>query len=440
MKNCGVLEKRAKAKAYHRGDHPVKNRDPNPGTLVFNKFAQIGRNRTAHIITKKPKWRFLPKQEGAIYAAEAVSNILNDVIWEKIEWDKKSEADVNEARDAGTSHIKIFLCKDGFPDAIPLTAPEIIVDPKAKKKKHLRFWCHVYPMGIQAIEQIYGVKVASDEELESMRVKSHTADASYNKTDANTAPAVVFRNVKWKATGWMPDIIGRATVYELWLEDKTLEAISYRKEETIAEHENVLKGIAIEVHPMENHPNHIRDHEKFLATLDEKKDAASIILLADHIEEHLTFPQETKREKYPFGRKIVYTGKVLLEDKPNPIAAEMSVGIDFRDLLIKWDYDPVDDEYWGKSGMADAFDPQDVFNHRKNAITQGINRLNHGLKKINQRAAKGIKGNLMGFANWIGIGIPVTHPDDIVVDYGPQMPSQIFDDLIHSEQFIDEVD
>ncbi|NBC24398.1 MAG: hypothetical protein GVX78_02135, partial [Bacteroidetes bacterium] len=161
IKNNGVLNKRDRAKRYYRGDHHARGRDEHLGNYVFNKFAQIARNRTAHIIAKRPKWRFRPTQETAqsIYGAEAVHDILNNVIWEKMKWSQKGELSVNEARDSGTSHIKIFVRADGFPDAIPLTANEVIVDPKATKKEHLRFWGHVYPMSIKDIERRYGKRV-----------------------------------------------------------------------------------------------------------------------------------------------------------------------------------------------------------------------------------------------------------------------------------------
>jgi hypothetical protein len=152
----------------------------------------------------------------------------------------------------------------------------------------------------------------------------------------------------------------------------------------------------------------------------------------------MLYPQQTMRKKYPFGRKIVISGETLLEDIRNPIADNMEIGIDFRDLLIKWDYD-YDDGYWGKPGVQDIFDPQDILNHRVNAITNGINRLNHGIRRVSAYALKNFKGELEKFANWIGLTIPVKHPDDVSVDYGPQMPSQVWEELYHTEQFMDVV-
>jgi len=451
MENSGVIDRRNRAKRYYRGDHKVKSRDPRLGRLVWNKFAQIARNRTAHIISKKPKWRFQPKQEAAIFLAEGLSNILNDVLWDKMKWDKKGEMSVNEARDAGSSHIKIIIRPDGFPDAIPRSADQIIIDPKAKTKENLRFWCDVYPMGVKKIEQRYGVRVSADSDLENMHGYSTQSSSSYLKDDTNKAPISAWKEVKFKSgTDWMPDFIGRATIYELWLEDDTMEPIPYKKTEAPAEHQDLLMGKPLEVHPLENHPQHVKNHQAFLATLKppvfteggeivEENDRAFIELLASHIEHHLTYDQVTQRKKYSFGRKIVFCQDKLLEDKPNPIAANMKTGIDFRDLLIKWDYDPDGDRYWGKQGIADLFDPQDAFNHRKNAITQMINRLNHGVKTVRQGTYDTLRGNLKSQSNLIATIIPVRNHDDLKIDYGPQAPTQIWEDLFHSENFMDVV-
>lgn len=437
LKNDGILTQRDRAQRYYKGEHAVKNRDVSLGNYVFNKFAQIARSRTAHIVAKRPKWRFMPVQEGAIFTAEALQDIMN-VMWNKIKWDKKGEECVNEARDAGSSHVKLFIRDDGFPDAIPLTADEVILDPKAKRKSHLRYWGHVYPMGTEDIKRTYGKEVEPDMELETMRTRSVTAKRSYMNDSSNTAPISAFTSKYKEGNSWLPDIIGRATVYELWIDDKTIEGIPFSDAEVAQEHENLIKGLTIKEHPQENHPKHAKGHEKFIAQLNPETDAQLILILTEHIKDHLAYPDSTTRRKYPFGRQVIFTGNTLLSDKPNPYAAEMRVGIDFRDLIQKWDYDSLDG-YWGKPGVADLFDPQDIFNHRVNAITQGINRLNHGIKKIRKGANTKIRGGLEKLANWVGVAVTVSHPDDITIDYGPQMPGQIFDNLIHTENFMDVV-
>ena len=440
IKHKGILEKRDRAKRYYRGEHPIKNRDPRSGRKVWNKFAQIARNRLSHIVAKRPKWKFKPKQEEALYGAEAINNILGDVLWEKIKWEKKGKQSVIEARDVGYSHVKIVVRSDGFPDAIPLKATEIIYDPQADHDaSSRRFWCHVYKMGVSEIKRKYNKDVSPDRELENLKSYSHTLTSSYNKNDSNTAPISAWRNVKFReGQQWIPDFFGMATVYELWVDDPTLEPIPYNIEETKIEHTNLINGIEINVDPFENHPKHIKDHEKFLAQMDEVKDAIFIPFLTNHIKKHMIYEQRTHRDKYPSGRKIVFTKEVLLEDNPNPIAENMrpGCGINFNDLLLKWNYDE-DGSYEGRAGVADLFDPQDALNHRKNAIYQMINRLNHGVKTIIDRSYQGLRGNLKSMGNLIAAIIPVKQHDDFKIDYGPQFPSQIFDDLFHTDQSMD---
>jgi hypothetical protein len=254
----------------------------------------------------------------------------------------------------------------------------------------------------------------------------------------NKQPTATWKGAKFKhGGGWLPDFIERSTVYELWTVDDTMQAVPFKDEEVIFEHENLLKGERISVHNLENHPKHIKGHREFLLGLDAQEDPDLVEELERHIGFHERLPQKTRIRKYPFGRKIVFVANEILEDEKNPIAENMEIGIDFRDLLIKWDFDPVDDEYWGKSGVADLFDPQDALNHRKNAITQMINRLNHGVKKIRENAYAQLKDNPEMFANLIAAVIPTRNPDDVTIDYGPNFPSQIFDDLIHSDTFMD---
>lgn len=440
-KNSNVLKNRQRAKEYYVGDHNAKHRDKYLGNYVFNKYATIARDRTAHIVSKRPKWIFKPRQEGAIYTAAELNSVLSEVTWDKIEWDRKGELSVNEARDAGTSHIKIWVEADGFCGATPLKATEIILDPKAKEKKQLRFWGHVYPLPIADIQHTYGKKVPADEELETTRVAvtSLKHQESFYHDSSNTAPIQAFQTQKYKkGVDWMPDFLGRALVYELWYDDKTMENIPYDKAEVAAEHEDLLTGKSIGVDPLENHPNHIRDHEAFIKELDPQNpvDADIILALGEHIEEHLQYPQDRRRAKYPFGRKTTFTKTDILEDEPNPIAENMTTGIDFRNLIVKWDYDYTD-EYWGKPGVLDLFDPQDIFNHRVNSITTAINRLNHGFRKVRKRALGKLRGNLQRFSNWVGMTVDVSAPDDVTIDYGPDMPRHVIEERYFVEQFMD---
>ena len=70
MEHSGVLRKREKSINYRNGRHKIKLRQDRYGNQVWNKFAQIAHQRLAHILSKNPKWRFLPRQEQAHLRAQ----------------------------------------------------------------------------------------------------------------------------------------------------------------------------------------------------------------------------------------------------------------------------------------------------------------------------------------------------------------------------------
>lgn len=443
----GILNRYKMAKRYYAGDHKIKARSERLGNLVWNKFAEIAQARTAHVVAKRPKWKFMPRQEGwQLMAADALNQALGDVLWDIIEWEDKGEDSVNEARDAGSSHIKAIVTSTGFPDFIPIPANQIVIDPKAKKKKQMRFWFHVYAMSTTQIERDYGVKVSAESEVSLTSNETSTFNnpmMSYEASGDDTGPVLQDdprQSTSQTLTQMMPDVIGRAIIKELWVEDLALEQIPYKAQETDVEHQAFGQNIKVLVSPEENHVAHIKAHEKYLATLDPELDKFQIQSILDHMEIHSGYPQEEKRRKYPYGRKIVTCQNKLLYDRPNPIAEQMEgTPLDFRDLLIKWDWDKLTGSWWGKQGVSDLFDPQDALNHRINSITQNINMLNNGVKTMLTRSYNALKGSLKKLSNMIGITIPVKNHDDFKITFGPPLPPQYFQDLFHIENFMDTV-
>jgi hypothetical protein len=434
MEHNGVLRKREKAINYRNGRHKIKMRQDRYGNQVWNKFGQIAHQRLAHILSKKPRWRFLPRQEGAIYAADALNDLVGNVMWDMISWEDKGEISVNEAWNCGTSHVKGFVRKNGFPDAIPVSANQIIVDPDAKREKDRRFWVHVYPMSVNDILEEWGVKVKAEAIVDD--IDKGTVQKSYEEAGNNQAPSEIFKD---KDGQWASEAVGNALVYEVWSGDGTLEAVPFQDQEVIEEHEAFRNFVKVNVEAKEHHPKHIKAHEIYLASLDPELDQQQILTITEHISEHESYPQKDKRKKYPFGRKTMICQGNYLEDGPNPYALVMDVPVGYNDLLLKWDYDIVDDSYWGKSGGHDLFDPQDAINHRKNAITQMINRMNHGIKTMLTRSFESLRGSFKKLNNLIGTIIPVKNHDDLKIDFGPPFPPQIFQDEYHSEQFMDEL-
>ena len=162
MEQEGVLRRREKAINYRDGWHKIKIRPDRHGNQVWNKFGQIAHQRLAHILSKKPKWRFLPRQEGAIYGADALNDLVGTTMWDMINWDDKGELSINEAWNAGTSHVKVFVHTNGFPDAIPLSADQVLIDPDAKRPQDRQFWGHVYPMNVTDIKEEWSVEVQAE--------------------------------------------------------------------------------------------------------------------------------------------------------------------------------------------------------------------------------------------------------------------------------------
>ena len=445
IEHNGVLRRREKSINYRNGWHKIKARPDRHGNQVWNKFGQIAHQRLAHILSKKPRWRFLPRQEGAIFAADALNDLVGNVMWDMISWNDKGEVSVNESWNAGSSHVKVFVHTNGFPDAMPVCANQLIIDPDAKRPQDRQFWGHVYSMNVTDIKDLWKVTVQAEAIVED--TNKGIIQKTFEQSGDNKAPSEVF---KGESGTFLSEAIGRALVYELWSGDSTLEPIPFDDKETAMaglpftnEEHQAFDTLDAEqeprVSPGEHHPKHIKAHQAYLATLDEGLDEVQIIAIAEHIKEHKAYPQREKRKKYPYGRKTMICQGKFLEDGPNPYAEVMDVPIGYNDLLLKWDYDVISNEYWGKPGGHDLFDPQDAINHRKNAITQMINRMNYGVKTMLTRSFDALRGSLKKLNNLIGTILPVKSHDDFNIDYGPPFPPQIFQDEYHSEQFMDTV-
>ena len=431
-----VLTHRAKCINYRKGNHKIKMRPDRYGNQVWNKFGQIAQERVAHICSRRPKWRFMPRQEAAIFSAEALNDIVGNFLWDLINWRKKGKDSVNEGFNAGSAHTKVIVRPDGFPDAIPRCANQILIDPAATTVEDRRFWIDVYPMNVTEVKQTWGKDVNAESIIE--QVDRFQKKAGYFQSGDDKAPSEVFKDDKGH-TSWASRSVGMALVWEVWSGDNEYEPIPFELKDVDEEHEAIRTSRKVKAVDGENHPKHIKEHEKYLATLEPELDVVQISTLVQHLSEHQSFEQTEKRKKYPYGRKTVICQGKLMEDGPNPFAETMKNPIDYNDLLIKWDYDKVTDEYWAKSGGHDLFDPQDAINHRKNAITQMINRMNHGVKTMLTRSFDSLRGSFKKLNNLIGTIIPVRNHDDFKIDFGPPFPPQIFQDEYHTEDFMDKL-
>jgi hypothetical protein len=423
-KNCNVLIRAEKFDDYMWGEHPIIKEFGRKGK-VYNKSAEIVETRVAHLTDNRPKWIFGPQEEGDLFTARALNQILGDYLWDKIEWDDKGEDAVLEAAASGTCHTKAGVDIDGWPTFTVVPAEAIIVDNQARKHGQLRFIGHFVAKPPEYILKEYGVKVVPEQDFAKTNQGNsfQNPQLSYTATSANTAPITPFLIRSGKRNeGAINDVLGQAVFCELWMDDYTLEGIPYDVEETNTEHSLVAILQPVKPKVTENHPQHIRAHEEFLGTLDPDLDIEQIKILIRHIEEHRRHPQATKRYKYPYGRMVTVCQGKLLRDEPNRLAEDIRV--DWKKLWIKWDYTKSRNYYWGKGLMHDLFDPQDDFNYQQNAIVQNIKMLLNGIRKW--RRGRFNLEELKRITNLIGKNVLVDDPSDLTVEWGGEIPGSHF--------------
>ncbi len=448
--DCGVIDVYNRGIRYWKGDHPRRQVGKSTGNKVYNKFAEIIETRLAQLTDAKPKWLFRPQETNDIQVSHALNQILGDVIWDYIDWDDgedgggKGEDSVLQAVYAGSSHIKTVLdVHNGYPNFTVIPCGSLIVDPKAKKKKHLRFWIHLVPTSVKHIKRQYGKDVKPQPDLERIYEQDQadfhrpqlTAQMDTTNETMDSTPFLV--DTLSGDEDYGSDFMGKAVVAECWTEDFAMQAIKYDESETIAEHDTFSAGAMPEVNPGEHHPNHIKAHRVFANSLDPLAENEIILNVNQHIEKHGIFPQEVSRRKYPFGRVITTCQGQKLADRPNPFG---DLGLDFRDVLIKWDYNKNPEGYWGKPLTTDLFDPQDDLNHRKNSITRNINLLITGVRKIKWILYEklGIKNNPSKINNMPGNVIPfINDPNEYQVDFGSPLPSTVWADIGWTERHMD---
>jgi len=436
---------------YWKGIHKISERSPSQGNKVYNKFAEIIETRIAQLTDARPKWIFRPQESGDLEVTSALNQILGDVVWDYIDWDHgedgggKAEDTVLQAFYAGSSHIKTLLdTTTGYPNFIVIPVGSILVDPKAKKKKQLRYWIHLVPTSVKEIKRKYGFDVMAQADLERIFYQDgadfHNPQITGQLDTVNSKfpsePFLVSAR-RDDSPNYGADFMGRAIVAEAWVEDFTREEIPYSNEETDAERAIFLTGQAPGVSFDQHHPRHIAAHTVFLNSLDPNVEGDIVKSVQDHIDWHSKFPQESSRLKYPYGRVITICQGKLLSDRPNPFGV---IGLDFKDVLIKWDYHKNPEGYWGKPGTSDLFDPQDDLNHRKNSITRNINLLNVGIRKIKWSLYEklGIKDEPGKLNNMPGNIIPfLQNPDEFTTDFGSPMPPQVWGDISWTERFME---
>lgn len=449
-RNSGVVERAKRSDKYYWGDHKIAGRSDKLGNKVYNKYAEIFENQIAYLTANKPKWHFSPQEENDVFTADALNRVIGDVLWERAGWEDKGEDAMLEAAHAGTCHVKAGIDAQGFPTFTVYTCESVAVDPKARKKSQLRYVVFFSARPIDEIKQDYGI------ELQPEMRETMGDDTTSGQFDS---PALAFEkfaennNVQnvWamvRRTGNeaqdLLDTFGKAVVAEIWMEDGTLEKIPFDIDEVNLEHQlmaDFLNGqipqpptVAYDKHgqAQEDHQSHVKAHQQLLETLDPDIDVQFITLLQQHIEDHKAQGSydSRKRMKYPLGRIVTVSQAQLLRDEANPFP------VHWREMIFKFDFKKVRNYYWGKGLGVDLFDPQDDLDHRRNMITQNINMLLNGVRKVR----KGLfKNSMQKITNLVGLNIEVTQDADFQVDFGKPLPSSHWQDITHIEAFMDRI-
>lgn len=434
----GVEKEYEKSIDYYKGNHKVKLRSEKKGNLVWNKYSQAFDHRVSEITDAYLKWKFDPIEENDILTSYPLNVVLGDVVLERTHWnDYKAEEAIIECAHAGSVHLKTLAdTQIGMADYVVVPVYSAFPDPLAKKKSQLRFFVHLISKSVSDIERDYGVKVKPEYSLDNK--KSQKGYGYYISDEDNPrATTMEFEDDRQDIHGFVEDEIqvkmGMATIAEIWLNDATKEKIPFDPKEVDEEHEMFAKGMYSAVDPEENHLMHLKFHKARLDTLDPIANEEEYNLLNEHINAHLKYDVKEYRNKYPRGRIITVCQGKLLRDEPNPLP------IDWHDVFIKIDWYKIPNQYWGKNFGHDIIDPQDALNHRKNAITQNINNLNNGIVRVKTQLFEKLfgRGNKKKIKNIDGYAIPMNNMDDLIRDFGPQLPSHVLADLYHTEGFID---
>ena len=142
-------------------------------------------------------------------------------------------------------------------------------------------------------------------------------------------------------------------VLETWADDFTLEETPFDEQEAAIEHQAMQQGQPAPILPEQNHKAHVEGHLAFLAALTqqvqetgdqalmEQADALANIV-GDHITQHLQFRMDGKRKLYPYGRKIVRAGGVIVQNIPVPFE------FDFHRLFHWVNFETVVGQVWGR--------------------------------------------------------------------------------------------
>jgi len=399
----------------------------------------------------RPKPVFLPEEGTDKKMAEAVARIISGPVWEMLKMDEVNE-DVIKAALAmsGAAVTKVGVDDKGFMYDTFVDPYHCHPEPNVRQIEDMEFFMTRVPMPVAMLRHAFGSAadhVQAENIDDDRRMYMGGATRGYKLNSKNMFN--IWGNDDDDFASQMRQRHGRAILEHLWIADYDEGKIAFDEDEVEEEHERAGE-YDINVHWWENHPEHVKRHVRYLREIQARWDLERLAdgrglpmlqeniqvvndameqdlrvasVLVQHINEHLEYPQSEKGMLYPHGREVwLCQGKVLLERASrfgNPYHA---FHFD-RDLA---------GNFWGKSLMSYIVGIQESFNKLISKVDLHADIVANGRFFYNSRSKilwdkvlqrmKDKKGRI------VAMGIPVNGSprDNVMWDYGGQMPAFVF--------------
>jgi hypothetical protein len=290
---------------FFRGKQWKEERPAYRASAVFNKIFRVLQSNVAIRTDARPKFEFLPPEPGDREFCQ-ILNELAQADWEQKNWLLELTTNLFDDEIYGTAHAEVGfdpeyndgvgdVCFKGLDNFYCFPDPNCfdVNDPRCD------FFIYAEPIDVNVLKREYPEKAGK---LKADLGEFVGSDKTSISTDVMKAPTENLAYTDESYDGYSVK------------EDKALKITCWLYDDEVLEDEK-----------------------------EETQEDGSVV------------KKSTKRLKYPNGRKIVMTSKVLLEDKPNEFD-------DGKIPVIKKQNYLLPHEYWGISELENLEGPQTHFN------------------------------------------------------------------------------
>jgi hypothetical protein len=400
----------------------------------------------------RPKPVFLPEETADRAMAEAVARIIAGPVWEELKSEETNEQVIKTALImSGAGVTKIGVDEKGHLYDKYIDPRNCYPEPGVAEMDEMQYFITQIPTSVQKIKYAFrglADHVTADEIADEWQSFFGGVESGYKWNANNTMN--VWGNEDKDLAARLNERHGRAILQHVWMNDFSEGQIPYKPEETAEEHEKA-GTYDIEPHWWENHPAHIDAHTKYIRLIQSKynlamltnpmsglpafeknfevvagemeADVRKLTALIAHVNEHLNYPQSQIDRIYPHGREIwMCQGEVLLDRASqfgNPYKA------------YQFDRDLIGD-FWGGALMGYMQPIQDAFNKIITKVDRHADIVANGRFFYNARSKilwdKVLTKLQEKGGRLVAQGIPVqgSPRDNIMWDYGGQMPAYVF--------------